>query len=186
MTRARRRQIVGGVHTHEILARLPAVQSWIDDLLARSRPGARQVSTLPFRRLKYFYSAGALERAWCVVVDEVPVPPLSRLGLPGFEDFENGSPHGITFRDLYFVRRDRADDEGLHFHELVHTVQWNYLGPEKFLEAYALGYLRAGGYEKNPLEQIAYELQDGFLSERWEFQAEPLVVKHVQAMLGAG
>lgn len=165
--------------TNEILARLPRVRDWIDDLLERSRPKATQVSTLPFSRLKYFYSAGTLEKAQCVVVDAVPVPPLTRLGLPGFESFERMSADGITYQDLYFVRRDRAADEGLHFHELVHTVQWRQLGPEKFLEAYALGYLKAGGYEQNPFEQIAYQLQDSFVRGDWTFQAEPFVVRHL-------
>jgi hypothetical protein len=172
------------MQVNEILSRLPAVQHWIDERLARNRSNAVRVSTLPFERLKYFYSAGTLERAWCVVIDEVPVPPLSRLGLPGFEEFERASPQGITYQDLYFVRRDQANDEGLHFHELVHTIQWRQLGPEKFLEAYALGYLNAGGYGDNPFEQIAYQLQDEFLRGTREFQAEPLVLKHLRGIAG--
>jgi len=167
------------MQTHELLARLPRVRSWIDELLARYRPHATRVSTLPFTRLRDFYSAGTLEGAWCVRVDTVPVPPLTQLGLPGFEDFEHRPADGITYGDLYFVRRGRADDEGLHFHELVHTVQWKRLGPEKFLEAYALGYLGAGGYEANPLEQIAYDLQDAFTRGERIFQVEPRVLRHL-------
>ena len=165
-----------------ILAHLPKVRSWIDELLVRSRPQAVRVSTLPFKRLRFFYSAGTLERAWCVVTDRVPVPPLTLLGLPGFEEFEHGSPQGITFQDLYFVRRDHATDESLHFHELVHTVQWNYLGPDGFLEAYALGYLQGGGYMGNPLERIAYSLQDDFERGEYDFQAEPQVISHLREL----
>ncbi len=171
------------MQTSEIISRLPGVRRWIDELLAGSRSKATRVSTLPFSRLKYFYSTETLERAWYVVADAVPVPPLTQLGLPGFEDFEHGSPHGITYQDLYFVRRDHATEEGLHFHELVHTIQWNYLGPDRFLEAYALGYLDGGGYEKNPLEQIAFQLQEAFVREEWNFQAEPLVIRHLEALL---
>jgi hypothetical protein len=168
------------VPPNNILPHLPAIHDWIDDLLVRSRPQAKRVSTLPFLRLKRFYSANTLERAWCVFTEHVPVPPLSQLGLPGFEDFEHTSAEGITFQDLYFVHSDRADDESLHFHELVHTVQWRELGPEKFMAAYALGYLHGGGYEDNPFEQIAYQLQDRFVRGKEQFEVEPLVLIHLE------
>jgi len=144
---------------------------------------AKRVSTLPFTRLKYFYSAGTLESAFCIVTDVVPVPPLTQLGLPGFESFERMTANGITYQDLYFVRRDHAADESLHFHELVHTVQWRHLGAEKFIEAYALGYLNAGNYEGNPFEQIAYALQDDFARGDWNFQAEPQILSHLREVM---
>jgi hypothetical protein len=171
------------MQTNEILARLPAVMSWIEELVARSRPRARPVSELEFKRLGDFYSAETLQRAQYVVTNRIPVPPLTELGLPGFEDFENGDPLGITYGDLYFVRAWRVGDESLHFHELVHTIQWNHLGPEKFLAEYALGYLNAGVYENNPLEQIAFALQARFEDGDRTFQVEPLVVRHLDELL---
>jgi hypothetical protein len=173
------------MQTHEILARLPAVQDWIDDLVARNRPHARPVATLEFKRLGDFYSAETLQRAQCVVTHTIPVPPLTKLGLSGFEDFENGSPLGITYGDLYFVRAWRFSDESLHFHELVHTIQWNHLGSAKFLAEYARGYLNAGGYENNPLEQIAFALQQRFEGGERGFQVEPLVLKHLREIVGS-
>jgi hypothetical protein len=172
------------MQVNEILARLPAVQNWIDELVERSRPNARPVSELEFKRLGDFYSAETLQRAQCVVTNTIPLPPLTALGLPGFEDFENGSPLGITYGDLYFVRAWRFGDESLHFHELVHTIQWNHLGPEKFLEEYALGYLNAGVYENNPLEQIAFALQERFEDGEKTFQVEPLVLRHLREIVG--
>ena len=50
---------------------------------------------------------------------------------------------------------------GRHFHELVHVVQWEHLGPEKFLLAYGAGLVRFG-YERSPLEQMAYVFQANF------------------------
>jgi hypothetical protein len=171
------------MQTNEILARLPAVQDWIDELVERCRPDSRPVAELEFKRLGNFYSPETLQRARCVVTNKVPVPPLTALGLPGFEDFENGAPLGITYGDLYFVQAWRSGDESLHFHELVHTIQWNHLGPEKFLAEYALGYLNAGVYERNPLERIAYALQERFEDGERIFQAEPLVVRHLEELL---
>ena len=171
------------MQVNEILARLPAVQDWIDELVDQSRPRARPVSEFEFKRLGDFYSAETLRRAHFVATNRIPVPPLTALGLPGFEDFENASPAGITYGDLYFVRAYRIGDEGLHFHELVHTIQWNHLGPEKFLAEYTLGYLNAGVYENNPLEQIAFALQERFEVGDRTFQVEPLVVRHLEELL---
>jgi hypothetical protein len=169
----------------DILARLPAVQNWIDELVKLSGPLALPVSELEFKRLRDFYSTETLQRARCVITNRIPVPPLTALGLPGFEDFEHGSPLGITYGDLYFVQAGSFGDESLHFHELVHTIQWNQLGPAKFLAEYALGYLRAGCYENNPLEQIAYSLQGRFETAERNFQVEPLVLKHLREIVGS-
>jgi len=70
---------------------------------------------------------------------------------------------GITFKDTFFIQRGRESEELLHFHELVHVVQWARLGVDKFLLAYGLGLLQFG-YEQSPLEAMAYELQNGFAS----------------------
>ena len=67
---------------------------------------------------------------------------------------------GITFRDMYFVDRARAS-EAIHFHELVHIVQWSALGPADFLLTYGVG-LAQFGYASSPLEAIAYDLQATF------------------------
>lgn len=42
------------------------------------------------------------------------------------------------------------------------AYRWQHLDVERFLMAYALGYLQGGGYRANPLEVMAYDLQDFF------------------------
>jgi hypothetical protein len=64
----------------------------------------------------------------------------------------------ITNLDTFFVRAEQTWDESLHFHELVHVVQRQILGPERFLGLYADGLERCA----NPLEVIAYDFQDWF------------------------
>ena len=68
---------------------------------------------------------------------------------------------GITYLDTYFLERSAAADESLHFHELVHVVQWQVLGPKDFLLLYAAG-LAERGYLECPLEAMAYEHQRRF------------------------
>jgi hypothetical protein len=68
---------------------------------------------------------------------------------------------GITFKDTYFVRSDMIESESLHFHELVHVIQWDRLGVNNFLMAYGFGLYHCG-YRNSPLEEIAYSLQRRF------------------------
>lgn len=158
--------------------KLPAVERWIDELLAQHRSVARKVAALPFARLAKYYRPETLGAAHVVVVDKLPAPPLTALGLPEFAAFEHMDADGITYRDTYFVSRARADQESLHFHELVHIVQWHILGPTTFLLAYAAGLATAGGYAGNPLEVIAYQLQENFELGA-AFRAEPQIELHL-------
>jgi hypothetical protein len=102
-----------------------------------------------------------LNTASVVATGRPPVPPLSALGLLEFADFESQPARGITYRDTYFLWRADATDESLHFHELVHVVQWQVLGPKDFLLLYAAG-LAESGYHDCALEAMAYEHQRRF------------------------
>ena len=164
----------------QLADKLPAVEHWIDALLARHRAAAVPVASLRFERLGLCYHPDTLQHAFVVLVDRVPTPPLTSLGLPGFAAFEHMDASGITYGDTFFVERALAQDESLHFHELVHVVQWRLLGARDFLLAYAAGLATPDGYAGNPLEVIAYGLQEQF--ERGAvFRAEPLIEQHLRA-----
>jgi hypothetical protein len=142
--------------------KLPEVRAWIDRTLAIHATQARSVATLSFTRLCSFYSAELLASANVIPVAKVPIPPLASMGLTGFEKFEQLDADGITYHSSFFIRHGHERDEPLHFHELVHVVQWQHLGPERFLIAYAVGYQLGGGYRPNPFEVMAYDLQAKF------------------------
>ena len=113
-----------------------------------------------------------------MVVDRVPVPPLSSIGLSQFSEFERGDYDGVTYLDTYFLKKAVADDESLHFHEMIHVVQWRLLGAEFFLAIYA------GGLEKFgfPLEKMAYDAQEFFARSGPVFDAEKLVAEKLSAL----
>ena len=71
---------------------------------------------------------------------------------------------GVTYKHTFFVRTGEQT-ESLYFHELVHIVQWDRLGVDNFLFAYAVGLLQYG-YMQSPLEQMAYQLQVRFEQRR--------------------
>ena len=149
------------MNVESLQPKLPLIIRWIDGTLAAHVKNARPVASFDFRRLPAFYSTPLLASAKVVAVERVPVPPLSAIGLPEFGEFEQGNYRGITFKDTYFVQATQVGSESLHFHELVHVVQWAHLGVEKFLLAYAAG-LAMNGYRNSPLEAMAYNLQDYF------------------------
>jgi len=140
---------------------LPSVQQWIDKILEENREHAVPVINLGFHRLGKVFPLELLSRARAVVVTgNVPFPPLSRMGLPEFAQMENMSMAGITYKDTFFINH-LHQTESLHFHELVHVVQWDRLGADDFLLAYGVGLLQFG-YQNCPLEQMAYALQAAF------------------------
>jgi hypothetical protein len=155
----------------EFRAVYPLIAGWIEKTLAEHAPAAKSVASLGFGRLPNYYGAQLLASSKAVVVSRVPVPPLSAMGLDRFSDFEQMDAGGITYLNTYFVRVDCAHDESLHFHELVHVIQWRLLGPERFLALYADG-LERFGYRKSPLEAMAHTLQHRFQREAQPFSVE--------------
>jgi hypothetical protein len=139
---------------------LPKVRQWIDQLLDAHMDRALAVSTLGFTRLPACLPRELLERAKVVTVERIPFPPLDQFGLPELMLMLPGSLVGITFKDCFFLRQGHSSEE-LHFHELVHVVQWARLGVDNFLLAYGIGLLQLG-YELSPLEKMAYSLENEF------------------------
>ena len=152
----------------------PQVSEWIRQTLFSYAAKARAVDSVGFKRLPLYFTPELLSITKFVVVDQLPVPPLSKMGLKQFADFERGNWDGITYLDTFFVRRSRVSDERLYFHELIHVLQWHLLGPERFLTAYADG-LEALGYHKSPLEIMAYDAENTFVTVAQPFDAEKLV-----------
>ena len=149
---------------------LPEVREWIEDVLEERKEQAIPVINLAFPKLPKVFPLDLLKKAKVVVVTgKVPFPPLSRMGLPELEQMENMSMDGITYVDTFFINHLRQT-ESLHFHELVHVVQWERLGVDNFLLAYGVGLIQSGDpyqtfedvYRNSPLEQMAYSLQEGF------------------------
>ncbi len=139
---------------------LPGVRQWVDQLLDFHSHRARPVSSFGLTRLSTCFPLDLLERTKVVTVERLPFPPVEKLGLPEFAPIQQMAFEGITFKDTFFLQEGHAS-EVLCFHELIHVVQWSKLGADNFLLAYGLGLL-AFGYEKSPLERMAYTLQRSF------------------------
>ena len=163
----------------------PLVFGWIKQTLEAHSNEARIIGSLGFPRLSRYFSESLLSSTRVVVVERVPMPPLSSMGLNRFAEFENGDYNGVTYLDTFFVRRNPASAERLYFHELIHVVQWRLLGPEKFLALYADG-LEKFGYRQSPLEVMAYDAEESFVQSDQSFDAENLVAERLRRMPRTG
>ena len=158
----------------EFDAKYPLIMGWIKQTLEAHAPKAHTVASLGFQRLPQYFSPELLAYAKVVYVEVVPMPPLSKIGLSQFSDFENMNAAGVTYLDTFFTRLDTQGVESLHFHELVHIVQWKLLGAKAFVAAYA-DWLERFGYRNSPLETMAYDAQSVFEKSPIPFDVEKLV-----------
>ena len=139
---------------------LPVMKNWIEDVLETHRLDSISVSSHGYKRLPQYFPDSILDETKTVIVAKVPFPPLSRFGLSGFSELETMPLAGIAYKNTFFVNK-HCKTESLFFHELIHVVQWERLGMDKFLMAYGIGLLQHG-YQDSPFEQMAYSLQNDF------------------------
>ena len=147
---------------------LSNVKQWMNQMLSEYTGRMQPVSAAGFEKLKNYYAEDFLDRVQRVLVDRCPVPPLGAFGLRQLAEIENWDLKGIPWGDTIFVRRDLSEWDAVHFHEVLHVVQWEYLGAERYLTAWAIGTL-INGYRDNPLEEMAFRLQARFESDHSPF-----------------
>ena len=156
----------------------PKLQAWIQKTLKFYENNAKPVASMHFVRLPLYFDPSLLETAKFVAIDRLPMPPLSEMGLSRFAVFEQGDFSGITYLNRYFIKQTVVTEEAIHFHELIHVIQWRLLGPEDFLAAYANG-LDEFGYENSPLEKMAYNAEAAFKRTSPIFDAEKFVAEQL-------
>ena len=156
----------------------PKVQAWIQKTLAAYEKDAQPIASMRFARLPLYFDHTSLETAKFIPIDRVPMPPLSAMGLDRFAVFEQGDFNGVTYLNRYFIKRAVVTEEAIHFHELIHVIQWRLLGPEGFLAAYANG-LDEFGYENSPLEKMAYDAETSFEGSSVIFDADKFVAEQL-------
>ena len=152
----------------------PPLLDWIRTTLTTSGHVAQTVASREFLRLPRYFTEKTLAETKVVLVGPLPMPPLSSMGLMRFADFERGDFDGITYIDTIFLKPTQSNNENMHFHELVHVIQWRLLGSDRFLLAYANG-LECFGYRESPWEAMAYDAETAFASSTAIFNVEKIV-----------
>jgi hypothetical protein len=159
----------------------PAVLRWVRQTIVDHEHSAKSVASRAFQRLPLYFSRELLDTTKVVLITQIPIPPLSSMGLQRFREFEQRDWDGITYLNIIFLKRTKSTNEELHFHELIHVVQWRLLGPERFLKLYADG-LERFGYQDSPLEKMAYSAEAEFSRSKRTFDAQALVLRELRQL----
>jgi hypothetical protein len=154
----------------------PPLLNWLRATLTAYAGTAQAVASRAFSRLPHYFSKETLASTKVVLVNSLPMLPLSKMGLKRFAEFERGDFDGITYLDTVFLKQAHYKNEVIHFHELIHVIQWRLLGPDRFLYSYANG-LERFGYRQSPLEVMAYDAERMFATSINIFDAEKLVAE---------
>jgi hypothetical protein len=158
---------------------LPEMERWIGRLHAQHDRVAVPAREVAPARLAGYFPSPLLDSARVVTGESLPFPPVAEYGLPEFAGMATPDMAGITFGQMYFVRA--SDPTGaVHFHELVHVVQWQTLGVADFLSTYAVGLARHS-YETSPLESIAFWLEGQFTLGIAPLDVSGFAAKHALA-----
>lgn len=143
--------------------------TWILHERSTRLVSAKRISREDREALEGYFSSGVLNRARVALVDQLQNPPfyprLRGSGVHGLIDFNKMA--GITFVDCILMTIetfDRVEDRiPILFHEMVHVVQYLFLGARRFIEMYLTGwYANNSDYFRIPLEKQAYDLQRRF------------------------
>ncbi len=137
------------------------IQQWILRTLKESCSHKKSLSELNFQVMEGFFNPKTLKNSFVIYSDKIPLIPLEELGLSQFGELNERDFKAITYCDCFFVKPEQRNNINLHLHELIHVVQWGYLGMEKFLFCYAQG-LANNGYFNSPLEEMAFRLERRF------------------------
>lgn len=113
-------------------------------------------------QLAAHFPANILDRARLARVKHLQNPPfyvrLEQMGFRNLPQFRGMA--AVTFVDIVVAQQEFTPP--LIFHELVHVVQYQELGLDKFAELYVRGFLETGEYLSIPLERVAYHLEGLF------------------------
>jgi hypothetical protein len=82
----------------------PPLLDWIRITLTASAHMAKTVASSGFSRLPLYFNEKTLASTNVVLVDPLPMPPKSSMGLVRFADFQRGNFDGITYIDAIFFK----------------------------------------------------------------------------------
>ncbi|WP_431687075.1 hypothetical protein [Hahella sp. NBU794] len=156
---------------------LEKINAWIDDT-NRKNYDRRHACTEFAQAFAGFYSSEFLASAYFVVTDDIPRPDFPELRQMGFGAFIDMPVNGTTYKDTYYIRSSAVSELRVHFHELVHVVQWRELGALNFIQRYMKEILTCG-YANAPLEIMAYDLDKRYGAKVDAFDIPEYVIRNL-------
>lgn len=150
-------------------------RSWVEAQRNHHRPSSRTLTESEKAAFRPFFGEGILNVARVKRVPIIENPSfcneLEAMGIPPPLDFT--TMEGITFIDTVLISDSEHPQHeplaSLLFHELVHVVQYSWLGKDVFVERYIRGWADGGqNYFSIPLERDAYQLQERYEAQSYQ------------------
>jgi hypothetical protein len=147
---------------------------WVQEQRNHHRSSGRTLTEPEKAAFQRFFGEGILNLSRVkrvpIIVNPGFYAELGAMGIPPPLDFT--TMEGITFIDTVLISDSEHPQHeplaSLLFHELVHVVQYAWLGKDVFVERYVREWAEGGqDYFSIPLEKDAYHLQ-----ERYEAQPQ--------------
>ncbi len=145
-------------------------QKWIKGQRQIFRPLGRELPDTAMAQFSLYFEEELLKKVRLVSVPILENPGFLEVYRPIFAEktiplLDFTAMAGITYVDTVLLvdRLAAGNPNGVIFHELVHVVQYDLLGPDKFVQLYLMGWINQGfNYAAIPLEMDAYELQNRY------------------------
>lgn len=167
-------------------------QKWVKEQRKAFRPRGRALPDTAIAQFSLYFEERLLQEVRLVTVPALENPGFLEQYRSTFAEkaiplLDFTAMAGITFVDtILLVDRFLTESSTpLIFHELVHAVQYELLGPEKFVELYILGWVNQGfNYAAIPLEMDAYEMQNRYEADPTDpFSVKDEVSRSLELMM---
>ena len=166
-----------------------ASRQWILEQRDLYSATARSISDDERLSLQDYYDRRILDTVRIATVDQITNPPfygeITELGIP---ILDISSAAGITFMDCIVIQRLFEQQFPLWisilFHELVHVIQYNFLGPRKLIDLYLRAWIQNGyQYDSVLFEAQAYRLESRFKQNGPSFSVRAIVEQELKGMV---
>jgi len=166
-----------------------ASHQWILEQRDLYSAKARSLSNDERLSLQDYYDQRILDTVRIATVDQITNPPfygeITELGIP---ILDISSAAGITFMDCVVIQRLFEQQFpswiSILFHELVHVIQYNFLGPRKLIDLYLRAWIQNGyQYDSVLFETQAYRLESRFKQNGPSFSVRAIVEQELKDMV---
>jgi hypothetical protein len=153
-----------GLNDQQILQAVECVSSYLRDQRERYLPSAAPLSEQYQAMMRPYFSATLLDQVKVVELhgERVPNPPFyaeaKALGFVSLPDITH--MNSLTFLDV-LVFNEEVTQRSL-FHALVHAVQFQVLGLERYIELFVHGFVNTRFHFRVPIEAHAFLLESKF------------------------
>jgi len=154
---------------------------WLWEQRDLHRVDSRELSAEEKLAFRAYYEDATLDNVRLATVEYISNPPFyTDLQSSGYPTLDISGAAGVAYIDCIVVRKSINQQSAwwnsLLFHELVHIVQFEVLGPRRHLEVYLRGWIENGyRYDSIPIEEQARRLEARFSGQGPPFSVREAV-----------